>query len=52
MKLQDIFLPADDKLEIRLAKKLKSELKREAAQKGFPTLSKYILALLIQRGEK
>lgn len=50
--ISDFFVKADDKLELRLPKQVKKDLKREAREKGFSTLSKYVLAMILQRGGK
>lgn len=50
--LTALLLDKDDKLDLRLPKGLKRQLKSEAKEKGFKKLSKYVLAIIIERGSK
>ena len=41
----------DEKVELRVPGQLKHVLKREAKKKGFGTLSKYLLAIILGRND-
>lgn len=42
-------LQKDDKLDLRIPKTLKRELKREMHRKGFSKLGAYVLSILLDR---